>query len=101
MRVSRRAASRAALAGALLAAAACATAPCEPVTVTVADKKEYGRLDTAFRGYRTAADGRLEEVREPVPVREYWVKGDDGTWYPVSPDSFRAAEPGQPIRVCR
>ena len=91
----------AALVGALVAAGACATATCEPVTVTVADKQEYGRLDTTFRGYRTAADGRLEEVHQPTPVRQYWIKGGDGTWYPVSPEEFRAAEPGQQIRVCR
>jgi hypothetical protein len=49
----------------------------------------------------TSETGRLEEVRVPEVVREYWVRAQDGTWYRVSADQFRAVEIGGSVELCR
>jgi len=86
---------------ALFLAAGCGPLICDRLTIVVAQKEEYGRLDTTAGGFRTTATGRLEEVQVPTPVREYWVRSDDGSRYRVSADQYRAAEINHPIRVCR
>src|SRR5262245_7798139 len=63
-----------------LALGGCATGACHPVTVVVADKEERSRLEMMPRGFRTGATGQLEELREPVTVREYWVRSEQGAW---------------------
>ena len=86
---------------ALVLAAGCGRLVCDPLTIVVAQKEEYGRLDTTARGFRTTATGRLEEMEVPTPVREYWVRSDDGSRYRVSADQYRAVEINHPIQVCR
>lgn len=81
--------------------AACSSLSCRPLTVTVADKEERARLDMVPRGVWTTETGRLEELRSPEIVRDYWVRAEDGTWYRVSLDKFRAAEVGGPVEICR
>ena len=78
----------------------CAYLTCDPLTITVARKQEYGRLEMPVRGYQSVA-GRLEPIRQPTPTWEHWVQADGGAWYRVSAEEYRAAEVGQPVRVCR
>ena len=81
--------------------AACSVLTCQPVPVTVAQKEERSRLDMVSRGVGTSPTGRVEEIRVPEVVREYWVRAEDGTWYPVSADRFRAVEVGGSVELCR
>jgi hypothetical protein len=85
----------------VLLAAACASFTCRPLSVTVAQKEERARLDMVPRGVETTATGRLDVLRAPEIVRDYWVRTEDGTWYRVSLDKFRAAEVGRPLDICR
>ena len=85
----------------VLLAAACASFVCRPLSVTVAEKEERAGLDMVPRGVETTATGRLEVLRAPEIVRDYWVRAEDGTWYRVSLDKFRAAEVGRPLELCR
>lgn len=85
----------------LLLAAACASFACRPLSVTVAEKEERARLDMVPRGVQTTETGRLDVLRAPEIVRDYWVWAEDGTWYDVSSDKFRAAEIGRPLELCR
>ncbi len=67
----------------------------------MAAKEERARLDMVPRGVETTGTGRLEDLRAPEIVRDYWVRTEDGTWYRVSLDKFRAAEVGRPLELCR
>ena len=82
-------------------AAGCASPVCDPVTIVVAGKKDYGRLDTVPGGFQTSGSGRLEEIQVPVAVREYWVQSSDGKWFRVPPEQYEAAAIDQPLRLCR
>jgi hypothetical protein len=90
-------------AGGLLAAliAACSSLACHPAPVTVAQKEERSHLEMVSRGLGTSATGRVEELRVPEVVREHWVRAQDGTWYRVSADQFRAVEVGGSVEICR
>jgi hypothetical protein len=85
----------------VLLAAACASFVCRPLSVTVAEKEERAGLDMVPRGVETTATGRLDVLRAPEIVRDYWVRAGDGTWYRVSLDKFRAAEVGRPLELCQ
>jgi len=91
------------IAGSLLLALACscATAVCHPPTIVVAQKEERARLERAPHGIRTTETGRLEEDRRTEIIRDYWVRAQDGTWYPVPLDRYRAAQVGQSFELCR
>jgi hypothetical protein len=85
----------------VFALAGCATFACHPVTVTVADKKESARLETVPGAMRTTETGRIEEdLRQQRTVREYWVKGREGTWHRVSAEQYRAAEIDRVLELC-
>jgi hypothetical protein len=84
-----------------LLVAACASFSCRPLGITVAQKEERARLDMVSRGAETTATGRLEVLQVPEIVRDYWVRAEDGTWYRVPLDTFRAAEVGRPLEICR
>ena len=90
-------------AGGLLAAllTACGTVTCQPLPVTVAQKEERSRLEMVPTGGFSSSTGRLEEVRVPKAVRDYWVRGQDGTWYPISLERYRAVEVGDTVELCR
>lgn len=88
-------------AGALgLALSGCAGLSCQGTSVTVARKEERGRLETIPRGYTTET-GRLEELRRPEIVRDYWIQDTTGAWHRVSLEQYRASEVGRPFEVCR
>lgn len=88
-------------AGALgLALSGCASLSCQQTSITVAKKEERGRLETVPRGYTTET-GRLEELRRPEIVRDYWVQDATGTWHRVSLEQYRAGEVGRPLEICR
>jgi hypothetical protein len=87
-------------AGALgLVLSGCASLSCEQTSVTVAKKEERGRLETVPRGYTTET-GRLEELRRPEIMRDYWIQDASGTWHRVSLEQYRAAEVGRPLEIC-
>ena len=81
--------------------AACSVLTCEPVPVIVTQKEERERLEMVARGVGTSPTGNVEEIRVPEVVREYWVRGQDGKWYRVSADRFRAVEVGESVDLCR
>lgn len=91
------------IAGSLLLAlaASCATPACHPPTIVVTQKEERARLERAPHGIRTTETGRLEEDRRTEIIRDYWVRAQDGTWYPVPLDRYRAAQVGQSFELCR
>jgi hypothetical protein len=87
---------------ALFALAGCATLTCQPLTVTVADKKEQARFETTPGAMRTTETGRIEEdVRQSRTVREYWVRPSEGQWHRVSAEQYRNAETGRELEVCK
>jgi hypothetical protein len=80
----------------------CSTFACRAATVTVADKKEQARFETAPGAMRTTETGRIEEdVRQSQTVREYWVQSREGKWYRVSAEQYRNAETGRELGVCK
>lgn len=85
----------------LIVATSCAAPTCHPFTIVVSDKQERARLERVPYGIRTTETGRLEEDRRVDIVRDYWVRAQDGRWYPVPLDRYRSAEVGGPIEVCR
>ncbi len=85
---------------ALLAACSVGCA-CRPATVVVAEREERTRLDREFRGVRTDETGRVGEVRRDRLVHEWWVRDTEGRWHPVDEPTYRAAEPGGTVGVCR
>jgi hypothetical protein len=95
----RRLSALAAILAALLEG--CAAVACAPATVVVARKDERSRLESEPRGMRTDAHGRVSQVQRQVIVTEYWVQDRQGGWYRVAEPAWRAAEPGQPVQVCR
>src|SRR5262249_29069437 len=84
-----------------LALGGCAAGSCHAVTVVVADKEERSRLEMMPRGFRTGPTGQLEEVRQPVIVREYWVRPEQGAWLRVSAEQYQLAEKGRMSTVCQ
>jgi hypothetical protein len=84
----------------VLALSGCAGLSCHPASITVAKKEERARLEATPRGY-TSETGRLEEIRRPEIVRDYWVLDADGTWHRVSIEQYRKAEVGQSLELCR
>jgi hypothetical protein len=40
-------------------------------------------------------------VQRQVIAVQYWVQDVQGRWYRVGEAAWRAAQPGQPIQVCR
>ena len=86
--------------GLVLVLSGCAGLSCQQTSITVAKKEERGRLETVPRGYTTET-GRLEELRRPEIVRDYWVQDATGTWHRVSLEQYRAVEVGRPLELCR
>jgi hypothetical protein len=86
---------------ALAAPGGCADVACTPATIVVADKDERPRLRREPTGLRTNELGRVKAQRRDVIVSEYWVRDESGRWYRVDAEAWRAAQPGQPLVVCR
>jgi hypothetical protein len=84
----------------LVAFPGCASLSCRSVPVMVVKKEERSRLETTPRGY-SAETGRLEELRRPEIVRDYWVQDDEGGWHRVSFETYREAVVGRRMDVCK
>jgi hypothetical protein len=78
----------------------CAGLTCRPASITVAKKEERARLEATPSGF-TSETGRLEELRTPEIVRDYWVLDAEGTWHRVSLGQYRSAEVGQALDLCQ
>jgi hypothetical protein len=84
--------------------AGCAGVACAPVTVVVAEKDTRAELRGEPIGVRSEANdarGRAGFVHRQVIATEYWVRDREGEWSRVPEATWRAAEPGQPVQVCR
>lgn len=79
----------------------CAAIACDPVTIVVTRKDDRSQLRSEPRGMRTDEFGRVSEIRREVIVTDFWVQDGEGRWYRVPEADWRAAAPGQPLRVCR
>jgi hypothetical protein len=84
----------------ILLVSGCASLSCQPASIMVVKKEERARLDTKPGGF-TSETGRLEEIRRPEIVRDYWVLDAAGTWQRVSFEEYRAAEAGRALEICR
>lgn len=78
----------------------CAPFACTPTTIVVAGKDERVVEQTRPRGLRTTGTGTVEEIKETIQVRQYWIKSTAGSWYRVDEAQFEAAAPNQTIQVC-
>jgi hypothetical protein len=87
--------------GGLVLLAGCASWTCRPSTIEVAKKDERATLETKSGVLRTTESGRVEEVIKPRVVREYWVQATDGEWYRVPEATYRNAQIGRTLEVCR
>jgi hypothetical protein len=87
--------------GGLLLLAGCSSWNCRPATIEVAKKDERATLETKSGILRTTESGRVEEVIAPRIAREYWIQAADERWYRVSETTYRDAEIGRPLEVCR
>jgi hypothetical protein len=86
---------------AVLILGGCALVTCQPITVVVAEKQERQRVDVVPIRVRTTETGRVEEAETARVTRTYWIRSQEGPWYPVSTSEFEAAHVGQSIQVCR
>jgi hypothetical protein len=84
----------------ILLLSGCASLSCQPASMMVVKKEERARVDTKPVGF-TSETGRLEEIRRPEIVRDYWVLDADGSWQRVSFKEYQAAEVGRPVEICR
>lgn len=81
--------------------AGCASIPCTLKTIVVAKKDARVRLERIVSGLRTTPFDRVEEVRTEIPVREYWVQAQDGSWHRLLAAEFKAAQVDKPLEICR
>lgn len=79
----------------------CAELACTPATIVIAETDERPRLRSEPTGLRTDELGRVKEQRRDVIVSEYWVRDEAGRWYRVDAETWRTAQPGRPLVVCR
>jgi hypothetical protein len=86
---------------AVTALAACATVRCEPLDIVVDAREERMRVLSEPRGVRTDEFGRVRRDPPVVLVPSYWIRTREGAWHEVSESTWRAAEPGRTLSVCR
>ena len=84
----------------ILLLSGCASLSCQPASIMVVKKEERARVDTKSVGF-TSETGRLEEIRRPEIVRDYWVLDADGSWQRVSFKEYQAAEVGRALEICK
>ena len=87
--------------GGLLLLTGCTSLTCSPSTIEVAKKDERATLETKSGVLRTTESGRVEEVITPRIVREYWIQAADERWHRVSEATYRQAEVGRTVEICR
>jgi hypothetical protein len=80
----------------------CAALHCVPTTVVVAETQRQERLESRVEHiYIDPIFGRVREIRCDVIVPAYWVRAVDGEWIAVDEATWRQAEKGKPLAVCR
>lgn len=79
----------------------CAVFSCTPATIVVAEMEQQDRLGTRVESLRVDPFGRVQEVRRDVVEHSYWVRATDGEWIAVYEATWRRAEKGKPLDVCR
>ena len=90
------------VAAALFALAGCAAFRCTPATVVVAETERRDDLVTRVDSYQIhPVTGRVQGIPRDVVERTYWVRAVDGEWIAVDEATWRRAERGQPLAVCR
>ncbi len=83
-------------------ASACATFRCVDTTVVVEDTRRDERLESRVESMHVEpVFGRVQEIRRDVLVTTYWVRAADGEWIAVAEATWRRAEKGKPLAVCR
>ena len=81
---------------------ACATArSCAPVAVVVAAKERRTRVGLEPGALQSTETGHVRQAPRESVVAEYWLKDSLGRWDQVSEATWREAEPGQRVEVCR
>ena len=87
---------------AVLLLAGCAVLTCTPTTIVVVEIQQQERLETRVESIRPhPVTGRPETIRRDVVERSYWVRAADGDWIAVDEATWRRAERGKPLDVCR
>ena len=80
----------------------CATAPsCAPVAIVVAAKERRTRIGLEPGTLQSTETGRVRQALGESFVPEYWLKDSQGRWDQVSEATWRTAETGQRVEVCR
>jgi hypothetical protein len=86
---------------ATLVVSGCAVFGCRPAEILVAETRRDERLESRIESQYTDLLGWLVEIRRDVVVPSYWVGATDGRWIAVDEPTWRRAEKGKPLEVCR
>lgn len=85
-----------------LSLGACATAlSCTPVFIVVTAKERRTRVDLDAGTPLGTETGRVRQAPRESFIPEYWLRDGQGRWYQVSEATWRTAETGQRVEVCR
>ncbi len=82
--------------------AGCSLVRCMPSTIVVADTQRDDRLERRVESVRVEpVFGRVQEITSDVVATHYWVRAEGGDWIAVDEATWRQAERGRPLEVCR
>ena len=85
-----------------LLASGCSVLRCTPATIVVAEARHDDRLEKRVESfYVDPVFGRVREISRDVIVPQYWVRASDGDWIAVDEGTWRRAEQGHALEVCR
>ena len=82
--------------------ASCATPRCVPTTLVVAERERIDHLERRIESQTLdPVFGRVRDVSKDVVVPSYWVRATTGDWIAVDEATWRQAERGGELEVCR
>jgi hypothetical protein len=88
--------------GALFLLSGCSLVRCVPARIVVAETRHDERLERRVESMTVdPVFGRVHEVAHDVIVQQYWVRALDGEWIAVGETTWREAERGRELEVCR